>query len=40
MLSFDIQCVDLHGTDDERGDLGEGLAVDVDDVVGGGDVLR
>lgn len=39
MLSFDIQCVDLHGFFDECGDLGEGLAVDVDYVVGGGEVL-
>ena len=30
----------LHGFFDERSDLGDGLAIDVDYVVGGGDVLR
>ena len=39
MLSFDIQCVGLHGFFDNLCDLGEGLAVDVDYVVGGGEVL-
>lgn len=40
MLSFDIQCVGLHGFFDNLCDLGEGLAIDIDYVVGGGDVLR
>ena len=36
---FDVHDVVLHGLFDERGDLGEGLSVDVDYVVGGGEVL-
>jgi len=38
-LLFDVHDVVLHGLFDERGDLGETLAVDVDYVVGGGEVL-
>ena len=38
-LLLDIQYVVLHGFFDNLCDLGEGLAVDVDYVVGGGEVL-
>ena len=38
-LLLDIQDVVLHGLFDEDSDLVESLAVDVDDVVGGGEVL-
>jgi len=34
-----IQSIVFHGLFDERGDLGEGLAVNVDDVMGGCEVL-